>query len=178
MSQATTTSDRSDRMERPRGRLLRNAWVVVTIFVAVVGYTVGWQGGVRETTNQFKDENSKLQSDNQRFSKENSNQATQIANMQSQLKNTQSQLASVNGPVAVFDINPNESIVVSGSHLTIGLVGSPANDRVNINVNGKQQALAAGDVINTMVSANCRVELKSFEMFKAVVATTCADAKP
>jgi hypothetical protein len=165
-------------MERPRGRLLRNAWVVVTVFVAVVAYTAGWQGGVRETTNQFKDENAKLQSDNQRLSKEASTQATQIANVQGQLKNTQSQLASVSGPVAVFEINANESMVVAGSHLTIGLVGSPTNDRVTINVNGKQQALAAGDVVNAGVSANCRVELKSFEMFKAVVTTTCADAKP
>jgi hypothetical protein len=174
----TTASDRADRIERPRGRLLRNAWVVVAIFVAVIGYTVGWQGGVRETTNQFKDENSRLQSDNQRLSKENSSQTMQISSLQSQLKNAQSQLAAVSGPVAVFEITANESMVVAGSHLTIGLVGSPANDKVNINVNGKQQPLAAGDVINAAVSANCRVELKSFEMFKAVVTTTCADAKP
>jgi hypothetical protein len=174
----TTASDRSGGVDPPKGRFLRNAWGVITLVLVIASYTLGWEGGVRETTNQFKAENSRLQSDNQRLSKDNASEAAQIANMQAQLRNAQSQLAAVTGPAATFEITPNESMVVAGSHLTIGLVGAPTNDKVNINVNGKQQSAAAGDVINVALSASCRVEVKSFEMFKAVVTTTCAEARP
>ena len=174
----TTASDRPDRADRPRGRFLRNTWGVITLVVVIASYTLGWEGGVRETTNQFKAENSRLQADNQKLAKDNSSAAEQIAGLQTQLRNAQSQLAAVSGPTATFEIAPNASVVVAGSHLTIGLAGEPTNDKVNINVNGKQQSAAAGDVINVGLSTNCRVEVKSFEMFKAVVATTCAEARP
>jgi hypothetical protein len=39
-------------------------------------------------------------------------------------------------------------------------------------------AAAAGDVINVALSTNRRVELKSFQMCKALVSTTGAEAKP
>jgi hypothetical protein len=81
------------------------------------------------------------------------------------------------GPVGAFDMTSNESVVIAGGHLTIGLVGSPTNDRATININRKQQAMAAGDVVNVQLSTTCQVELKSFEMLKAVVATTCTETK-
>ena len=47
----------------------------------------------------------------------------------------------------MYSINPNQSLLVADGHLTIGLVGSPLTNGINININGKQQCPAVGDVI-------------------------------
>jgi hypothetical protein len=63
--------------------------------------------------------------------------------------------------------------------VTVGLIGSPGNEGILLNVNGKQQAAAAGQVIaaGSDASANCQVAVQSFDMFKAVLTATCAGAK-
>ena len=79
----------------------------------------------------------------------------------------------------VYDINPNQSLIVADGRLTIGLIGSPGNDDINLNVNGKQQKVAAGDVIRLSPDAStaCQVQIQSFDMFKAVFVASCAAAK-
>jgi hypothetical protein len=56
-------------------------------------------------------------------------------------------------------------------------MGAPSIQGVNININGKRQLAAAGDVITVNVSATrtCRVTVQSFDMFKAVLHATCAE---
>ena len=74
-----------------------------------------------------------------------------------------------------YEIRPNHSVIVAGGHLTIGLIGSPSDKAVNININGKVQSAAAGDVvkIDPDPSTNCRVTIQSFDMFKAAVRANC-----
>ena len=75
-----------------------------------------------------------------------------------------------------YNIDPNQSIIVGKGRLTIGLIGPPTGEKVNINLNGKQYSVAAGDVIKVALdqSTACQVRLQSFDMFKAVVTATCA----
>ena len=47
----------------------------------------------------------------------------------------------------IYVILPNQSLVVAGGRVTVGLIGAPANQGVTVNINGKQQLAAAGDVI-------------------------------
>lgn len=74
-----------------------------------------------------------------------------------------------------YNIKANQSLIVGGGRLTVGLVGPPANDSVTLNVNGKRQPLGTGDVLNVAVDGqtNCQVRLQSFDMFKAVVTANC-----
>lgn len=153
---------------------LRN---VLYLLIAIAAYTLGWQSGVGETTNDFKAESSKLQRDNQRLTSDKSGQATQITSLQDQLKALQARLDAVMGPVGTFDMNSNKSMVIAVGRLTLGLVGSPTNDRAIINVDSKQQSMATGDVVSVQLATTCQVELKSFEMLKAVVMTTCTETK-
>lgn len=153
---------------------LRN---ILFLLILIATYTVGWQYGVRQTTNEYKIENSKLQKESQQLTSDKSSQATQITTLQDQAKTLRARLDVVMGPLGTFDMNPNESMVIAGGRLTIGLVGSPSNDRATLNVNSKQQSMASGDVVSVHLMTTCQVELKSFEMLKAVVATTCVEVK-
>jgi hypothetical protein len=151
--------------------------LVPYLLVAIVCYTIGWQSGVRETTNDFRMENSKLQKENLQLTNEKSNQASQMTNLQDQMKSMHGRMDTVMGQIGTFDISPNESAVVAGGHLTVGLVGAPTADRAIINVNQRQKPMATGDVVTVQLSTTCQVELKSFEIRRAVVTTTCVDTK-
>jgi hypothetical protein len=79
----------------------------------------------------------------------------------------------------IYNIKPNQSMIVAGGRLTIGLIGTPANESININVNGKQQSAASGDVINITIDprTTCQVRVQSFDMFKAVINASCTQAQ-
>ena len=77
-----------------------------------------------------------------------------------------------------YNIVPNQTLIVADGRITVGLIGSPANESIVLNINGKQLAATAGQVIpaGSDASANCRVAVQSFDMFKAVLTATCAQA--
>jgi alpha-tubulin suppressor-like RCC1 family protein len=152
-------------------------WLII-LFIVVVSYILGWNSGLNGASADYKNEYLELAKKNGQLAQLTSDQKKQIDKLEAQLKTDEVRLDSVMGPVNTFDIKPNETTVVAGGRLTVGLVGSPSTDKININVNGKQQLAAAGDVINVALSTNCRVAVTSFEMFKAVITTTCADAHP
>jgi hypothetical protein len=74
-----------------------------------------------------------------------------------------------------YNIKANQSLIVGGGRLTVGMVGAPTNDSVTLNINGKRQSLGSGDVLNVAADnqSNCQVRVQSFDMFKAVVTATC-----
>lgn len=102
-----------------------------------------------------------------------------IAALQTKLKQLQAALDAIMPAEHTYNINPNQSLIVAGGHLTIGLVGSPTNEYVNININGKQQSATAGTVLNVAPDSatSCAVRIQSFDMFKAIVTASC-EAKP
>ena len=95
--------------------------------------------------------------------------------LQAQLKKLQETLDALMPAEHSFNIMPNQSVIVAGGRLTIGLVGSPTNEYVNININGKQQSVPAGTIINVTPDAatHCKVSVQSFDMFKAVLTASC-----
>lgn len=102
-----------------------------------------------------------------------------IVALQAKLKQLQAALYAMMPAEHTYNINPNQSLIVAGGHLTIGLVGSPTNEYVNININGKQQSATAGTVLNVAPDSatSCAVTIQSFDMFKAIVTASC-EAKP
>lgn len=106
-------------------------------------------------------------------------QLATISALQAKLKELQATLDAMIPAEHTYNIVPNQSLIVADGHLTIGLVGPPTNDYINININGKQQSAVAGAVIDVMSDAatSCEVRVESFDMFKATVAASC-EAKP
>jgi hypothetical protein len=78
-----------------------------------------------------------------------------------------------------YKIRPNESLKFAGGQLTIGLVGPPTNENINININGKHQQAATGDIFNIAPnpSTACQVGVQAFDMFSAILIVSCVGAK-
>lgn len=156
-------------------------WFVLAVVLLIVGtgcYVLGWNSALHENVDTKK-QLGELQVQNTDLSKKNNDQQTQIGTLQQQLKAAQNHLRDVFLAYKTIDINANNSTFVSGAHFSVGLVGPPATDRVNINVNGQQHSAAVGDTIDVgKISASCRVTVSSFDMFKASVITNCTPANP
>jgi hypothetical protein len=150
---------------------------VLLLVIAIGCYTLGRHSSGHEIDG-YRTTNVQLASDNKRLKDLSDNQKKQIEDLRYNLTSAQSQLDVIFRPDRQLEINANESMMIASGGFAIGLVGNPSNDSVNINVNGKQQSVAAGGVVNVAISTSCRVEVKSFEMFKAVVMATCAQTQP
>jgi cell division protein FtsB len=164
----------------PKGRIVRALAFGLGILVIVIAiYLVGRGVGTHEI-NAANNRILQYQNENQKLGAEKTKQMATINDLQNQLKDVKAKLEAIMPAENTYSLDPNHSLIVADGHLTLGLIGSPENQRVNININGKTQLVPAGDVINVSIdpSTNCRVEVQSFDMFKALVTATCAPEKP
>ncbi len=101
--------------------------------------------------------------------------SAQISDLQAKLARVQAQLEQILPSKDTYNILPNQTLIMADGKITVGLIGSPANESIMLNVNGKQLAAAAGQVIPAGADspANCRVAVQSFDMFKAVITASC-----
>ena len=154
----------------PSGRWLFLLTILVGIGAYVIGLNVGYLdiAGARQLIQQLRSDNQKLKSEISDLN------ATQVA-LQNKLSTFEAALDEIIPSKNTYNIKPNESMIVASGRLTIGLVGPPTNDSVNINVNGKQQSAASGDVIKVTLdpSTTCQVRVQSFDMFRAVLNASC-----
>lgn len=180
----TMEAGRSDRTIPQLPRFLmtsvgRFVAVVVCAFL-ILAIVIGSYFAARVASdNDLKAANLKIvqvQGENQKLVADNTNLMGTIADLQIQIKNAKAKLAVILPTENTYIINPNQSLIVAGGRLTIGLIGSPTNDSVNININGKPQSAAVGAVISSVLDASttCQVGVQSFDMFKAVLTATCA----
>jgi hypothetical protein len=157
------------------------ACLVVILAVGFVSFILGVNTGDREVEG-FKGAMLGLQGDNQKLTAANQDLQAKLVDLQAKLANAQAALNDITPSANVYQISPNHSVKAADGHLTIGLIGTPGSDSVDLNVNGKQYAGSAGTVINIPVdpSMNCRLEILSFDVLKSdvVVNATCAAAKP
>lgn len=121
-----------------------------------------------------------LVAQNQALKRQLDTKVAQATEVEAKLKQVQATLDTIMPTANTYNIEPNQSLVVADGHLTVGLVGSPANENVMLNINGKLQTLAAGQVIGVAPdsSTNCQVQVQSFDMFKALLVASCTGAKP
>jgi len=153
--------------------------VIVILGVAIGGHIYGRrlaQSDVQErdaTIQMLQSEGGKLET---RFNE----QAARVTALQAELRSAQAALDAIMPADNTYNINPNQSLKVAGGHLTIGLIGPPTNEGINININGRQQSAAAGAVIHVAPdpATSCEVGVQSFDMFKAVLTASCTVTKP
>jgi cell division protein FtsL len=162
-----------------RGRLTVLA-VCLAIIAAVAIF--GRFYGQRLAYGAMKDRDTairQLELETQRLQLEKSSQNANMKNMHTEAERLQAQLDAIIPSENRYNINPNQSLVVADGHLTVGLVGTPRSDGIDININGKQQVAVVGDVIRVAPdpSTACKVEIQSFDMFKVQFSASCAAAK-
>ena len=158
------------RLAAKPGRWLIIIAIMVGIGCYVLGLNVGYLdiGSAQQTVQQLRSENQKLKTQIADLS------STQVA-LQNKVSTFEAALDEIIPSKNTYNIRPNQSMIVAGGRLTIGLVGPPTNQTVNINVNGKQQSVTSGDVINVTLDpqTTCRVRVQSFDMFRAVLNASC-----
>ncbi len=175
----------ADRMESPRDGLFEDSRFVSVIacIIAIVVILVGGHLYGRYLAN--KDLGGRdaaieqLQAESQQQKRNIDQKSAQLTQMQIQLDKSKAQLEAVMPTENTYNIMPNQTLIVADGRVTVGLVGSPGNESVTLNVNGKSQVATAGQVIaaGSDPSANCQVAVQSFDMFKAVLTASCAGAK-
>jgi hypothetical protein len=116
----------------------------------------------------------------QKLKREIFDQNAKYAALQAKLASTQAALEAIMPTQNTYNLSPNQSLIVAEGRLTVGLIGSPGDDKINLNVNGKQQAVTTGDIVKVALegSITCQVQVQSFDMFKAIVIASCPTAKP
>ena len=187
MSESTREAGRSGQTDQQAGmpvapvsRLIGVVICVVVILVVVLAtyFTARIMGD-----DELKGANLRVvqvQGENQKLTADNTNLKGTISDLQLQVKTAQDKLAAIMPVENTFIFNPNQSLVVADGRMTIGLIGSPTNEGVNININGKSQLAMVGAVINVALNSTtaCQVSVQSFDMFRATLTATCSEVKP
>ncbi len=121
----------------------------------------------------------KLNTEKQELGAEVDQQAARITKLEADLNVMHTEMGEMAPTENTYNIDPNHSIIVAKGYMTIGLIGPPTDEAVNVNINGKKYSAVAGDVLKFMPDplTDCQVKLQSFDMFKAVVTATCAKRK-
>jgi hypothetical protein len=178
-----TNTTQSEQFRYRRSRLSRwyraggrRAVLVLAILAAIIGaYVLGLEQIYSDLANS-KQLVQQLQAEGQRAKEQLAAQNTTMVGLRATLAEVQAKLDELMPAKDTYRLAANQSLIVAGGRMTVGLVGAPGNQAILINVNGRQQAAAPGDVIE--VPPDCRVRVQSFDMFRATVTATCGPEKP
>jgi hypothetical protein len=148
----------------------------IILVVAIVCFILGVNMGFRERAgaqNIIKD----LTADKDRLSVEKISLEKQTFELREQLDKVNKKLEAIMPSPNVYKIKPNESQIVPIGHLTVGLVGTPGNQSVELNINDKKYRTHAGDIND--IAMTCRVEVVSFNVIDAnvIVNASCTETK-
>ncbi len=173
------------RIESPRdslfddGRFVSVVACIVAVVVILVGghlygrYLANKDLGGRDAAIE------QLQAESQQQKRNIDQKSAQLSQMQGQLDKIRAQLEAIMPTKDTYNILPNQTLIVADGRVVVGLIGSPGNESIELNVNGKQQTAMAGQLLaaGSDASANCQVAVQSFDMFKAVLTASCAGPK-
>ena len=176
-SRATRKTSRLIRWSKGRARHF--LFFLGMLIGAFSAYLLGLELAYRDMADA-KRQVLQLQSENQRLKRQIVQENSNLIAVQAKLKSVQEALDAVMPSENTYVISPNQSLIIAGGRLSVGLIGSPTNESVTMNINGKQQLASTGDVVNVALnpSTTCRVRVESFDMFKATVTASCEAGRP
>jgi cell division protein FtsB len=120
-----------------------------------------------------------LRTENQKLKRSIDEKMAQVTTLQSQHDAARAALEAIMPTANTYNIIPNQTLIMADGHLTVGMIGSPANEGVTLSINGKQQMVTAGQVVTVAPdgATPCQLSLQSFDVFKATVNASCSGAK-
>jgi hypothetical protein len=175
-----------DGPENARARPFRadNRLVVAVAFVLMcLGILIGGHlyGRYLGSFNSAGTDNTiaELISQGQKEKRKSDSLSGELTAMGIKLQSARATLDSIMPSPNTYTIKPNQTLIVGDGHLPVGMVGPPGNDAIMLNVNGKQQPLAAGQMINVAPdpATQCQLSVQSFDVFKATLVATCSGLK-
>jgi hypothetical protein len=164
---------------RQRRRLVIGFYVILMLLGGIGNYYFTRNLATRDTVAAMA-QNEQLLTENQKLKRQLAGQTAQLTATQVKLTNVKATLDAIMPSENTYEIASNQSLIVANGHVTVGLVGSPANESVTITINGKPQSVTAGQIISVAIdpSTTCLVGIQSFDMFKATITASCPAAKP
>lgn len=177
--QVYMSADAHDLFMTARGRIfLLVISLIVIAAVAVFGRVYG-QHLAYDAMQERESAIRQLELERQQLEIEKAGQVTRMQAMNTETDRLQAKLDAITPSRNRYVINPNQSLLVADGRLTVGLVGVPGTDGIQINVNGKHQTAAVGDVIHVTPdpSTACDVKIQSFDMFRAQFTASCGETK-
>jgi hypothetical protein len=161
------------------GRGRRYLFFIGIIIGAAAAYLLGLELAYQDMA-AVKQHTIQLQSEIERLKRQIVLQESNLTIAQAKIRSTQAALDEVMPSKDTYIVSPNQSMLVAGGRLSIGLIGTPTNANVTMNINGKQQLVATGDTLNFAPdsSTSCRVRVQSFDMFKATITAVCEPVRP
>ena len=178
-----------DRMQPGRGprpsrwRLLsaeRRGTTILVAIIIIVGIVIGGHLYGRYLSSidlaEREAQLEQLRAESQKQKRDIDSKSQQLTALQNKLNKTQAALEAIMPSANTYNLSPNQTLILGDGRLMVGLVGPPANDSVQLNVNGKTQTIGAGQTLTIAPdpATQCQINLQSFDVFKAVVVATCA----
>jgi hypothetical protein len=162
----------------PVGWLWLVLGAVIVLAFAIGGYKVGRDSARSEIEAATKAKDGVIV-ESLRLKAQQTELTGKMAVLQRELAAAKAARDAVMPPEGTFEIARNQSKVVADGRLTIGLIGAGTIDRATINLNGKQQMVSAGDVVDVALDPpkSCQVRIWSLDMLKMLVSATCAESK-
>jgi hypothetical protein len=177
-----TDTTQSDRLRQPstglpgwfRARGRRLLTIVVILAVIVGAYVIGLEMARRDLADA-KQLVQQLQTESQKLKDQIVEQNTKIIELQGTVGQLKTKLNELMPTKDTYQIVANQSLIVANGRLTVGLIGTPTNQGITVNINGKQQMAVSGDVIEVALNptTTCHVRVQAFDMFTALVTATC-----
>jgi len=180
MSRSTSTAPRRRLLPVDDNRFVIAAACIITVVVILVGgHLYGRYLSARDLGGR-DNAIAQLRAQDQKTKRELDAKSAEATELQVKLDKAQAALNAITPSQNTFNIEPNQAIVVGNGRLTIGLIGSPSNESVMLNINGKEQSVGAGQIVEVApdASTKCQVQVQSFDMFKAVLVASCTPAQP
>src|SRR5215472_9154180 len=120
-----------------------------------------------------------LRAESQKQKRDIDGKSQQLTTLQDKLTKTQAALDAIMPSANTYNISPNQTLILGDGHLTVGMIGPPANDSVLLNINGKSQSVAVGQTVSLAPdpATKCQLNLQYFDVFKAVLVASCDAAK-
>lgn len=157
--------------------------IIVSCILIIIGILVGGRlygkylssMDVAEREAQIE----QLRAESQKQKRDIDSKSQQLTALQDKLNKTQAALDAIMPSAHTYNIQPNQTLILGDGHLTVGMVGPPANDSVLLNINGKPQTVPAGQTLSITPdpATHCQINVQSFDVFKAVIVATCAVTK-
>jgi hypothetical protein len=143
--------------------------------VALIGHITGRELARRQIA-QRDQTIQQLRAERLAVSEDLNKRSERVLELQTRLNKVQAELDEIVPSQNIYVMRPNQSLLVAGGRVMVGLVGAPGIDGVNINVNGTSKMLTAGDVVQIKdENRTCTITVQSFDMFKVVLHATCAN---